>query len=178
MLNSRRRIATRLAQGLAEHESRGEGDVERPQPRLHRHPQSRIGKAVHIVRHAGVTMSLYQLAAATGDLSVLPTADRGMQYMIDNLYRHADWVAFVVEPGPVQLGASALMLDGLMQRRLATGETRYDDLSRQVARGLLALQQPDGSFLNFWDVAPVGRPRVIAPQIRPWERLLPFLPVS
>ena len=111
----------------------------------------------NIVRHAGVTMSLYQLAAATGDLSVLPTADRGMQYMIDNLYRHADWVAFVVEPGPVQLGASALMLDGLMQRRLATGETRYDDLSRQVARGLLALQQPDGSFLNFWDVD-AGRP--------------------
>ncbi len=104
----------------------------------------------NIVRHAGVTMSLYQLAAA-GDASVLPTADRGMQYMIDNLYRHDDWVAFAVPPDYVQLGASALMLDGLMQRRLATGDTRYDELSRQVARGLLALQQEDGSFLNFWD---------------------------
>lgn len=104
----------------------------------------------NIVRHAGVTMSLYQLAAA-GDASVLPTADRGMQYMIDNLYRHDDWVAFAVPPDFVQLGATALMLDGLMQRRLATGDTRYDELSRQVARGLLALQQDDGSFLNFWD---------------------------
>ena len=110
----------------------------------------------NIVRHAGVTMSLYQLAAA-GDRSVLPAADRGMQYMIDNLYRHDDWAAFVVLPGTIQLGASALMLDGLMQRRLATGDTRYDDLSRQVARGLLALQQPDGSFLNFWDME-AGRP--------------------
>ena len=110
----------------------------------------------NIVRHAGVTMSLYQLAAA-GDHSLLPVADRGMQYMIDNLYRHDGWAAFSVPMGHVQLGASALMLDGLMQRRIATGDTRYDSLSREVARGLLALQQPDGSFLNFWDTAN-GRP--------------------
>ena len=41
----------------------------------------------NVVRHAGVTMSLYQLAAA-GEPSVLPAADRGLQFMIDNLYRH------------------------------------------------------------------------------------------
>lgn len=110
----------------------------------------------NIVRHAGVTMSLYQLAAA-GDLSVLPAADLGMQYMVNNLYRHNDWAAFSVPMGNVQLGASALMLDGLMQRRLATGDTRFDTLSREVARGLLALQQEDGSFLNYWDT-PNQRP--------------------
>lgn len=105
----------------------------------------------NIVRHAGVTMSLYQLAAA-GDLSVLPAADRGMGYMIDHLYRHDDWAAFAnPDDGGIQLGASALMLAGLMQRRIATNEPRYDELSREVARALLALQLPDGAFLNRWD---------------------------
>lgn len=105
----------------------------------------------NVVRHAGVTMSLYQLAAA-GELSVLPTADRGLNYMIDHLYRHNDWAAFQdPSDGGVQLGASALMLDGLMQRRLATGDTQYDQLSHEVARSLLALQLDDGSFLNRWD---------------------------
>ena len=105
----------------------------------------------NVVRHAGVTMSLYQLAAA-GDMSVLPAADRGMEYMIANLYHHDDWAAFQnPDDGGVQLGASALMLAGLMQRRIATNESRWDELSRQVARGLLALQLDDGAFLNRWD---------------------------
>ena len=110
-----------------------------------------ISSDYNVVRHAGVTMSLYQLAAS-GDLSVMPTADRGLDYMTDNLYRHDDWVAFQNPvDGRVQLGASALMLAGLMQRRLATNDTAYDDLSRQVGRALLALQLPDGAFLANWD---------------------------
>jgi len=111
----------------------------------------------NVVRHAGVTMSLYQLAAA-GDLSVLPAADRGMNYMIQNLYSHDDWAAFQnPDDGGIQLGASALMLAGLMQRRLATDDPRFDEVSRQVARAMLALQLPDGAFLNRWD------PRTSAP---------------
>src|SRR6185436_6388329 len=74
----------------------------------------------NVVRHAGVTMSLYQLAAS-GDLSVMPAADRGLDYMTANLYRYDDWAAFQnPADGRVQLGASALMLAALMQRRLAT----------------------------------------------------------
>ena len=105
----------------------------------------------NVVRHAGVTMSLYQLAAS-GELSVLPTADRGLQFMVDHLYRHGDWAGFA-DPvgGDVQLGASALMLAGLMQRRLATNDSKYDQLSREVGRSLLALQLPDGAFLARWD---------------------------
>lgn len=105
----------------------------------------------NVVRHAGVTMSLYQLAAS-GDLTVLPAADRGLDYMVRNLYRHEDWAAFSnPNDGGVQLGASALMLAGLMQRRIATEDPQYDQLSREVARGLLALQLDDGAFLNRWD---------------------------
>jgi hypothetical protein len=104
------------------------------------------------VRHAGVTMSLYQLASS-GDRSVLPTADAGMAFMLDNLYDHGDWAMFQdPDSDGIQLGASALMLAGLMQRRLATNDPIYDGISRDIARGMLALQLPDGAFLNRWDV--------------------------
>ncbi len=42
------------------------------------------------VRHAGVTMSLYQLAA-NGDLSVLPVADAAMERMENSLRRGEGW---------------------------------------------------------------------------------------
>ena len=105
----------------------------------------------NVVRHAGVTMSLYQLAAA-GDPSVLPAADRGLGWMLRNLYRHADW-AGLRDPagGSVPLGATALMLAALAQRRIATADPGYDALMRDLARGMLALQLPDGAFLNRWD---------------------------
>ena len=105
----------------------------------------------NVVRHAGVTMSLYQLAAE-GDLSVLPAADRGLQWMLNNLYEYEDWVA-LEDPADrsVRLGSSALMLASLIHRRLATDDTQYDDLMRQLARGMLKLQLDDGAFLNRWD---------------------------
>lgn len=105
----------------------------------------------NVVRHAGVTMSLYQLAAA-GDLSVMPSADRGLQWMLDNLYSHDDWVA-LEDPADrsVRLGSSSLMLASLIHRRLATDDTQYDERMRQLARGLLVLQLEDGAFLNRWD---------------------------
>lgn len=111
----------------------------------------------NVVRHAGVTMSLYQLAAA-GDHSVLPTADRALGWMQDNMLEREDWAAFR-DPigGRVQLGASSLLLAGLAQRRMATGDTTYDDFMRQVARFLLVMQRDDGSFLNFY-VPETGRP--------------------
>ena len=105
----------------------------------------------NVVRHAGVTMSLYQLAAA-GDLSVMPAADRGLEWMLNSLYEHDDWVA-LEDPadGSVRLGSSALMLAALVHRRLATDDGQYDELVRQLARGLLVLQLGDGAFLNRWD---------------------------
>ncbi|GAB4322652.1 MAG: hypothetical protein Kow0010_03500 [Dehalococcoidia bacterium] len=104
------------------------------------------------VRHAGVTMSLYQAAAVTGDLSFLDTADRGLDWMIANLYRHDDWAGLASPRTPsLKLGASALMLAGLALRREATGDASYDELMREVGRFLLVMQRQDGSFLNYWE---------------------------
>lgn len=105
------------------------------------------------VRHGGVTMSLYHHALFGGDDSVLPAADLGLQWMIDNIERRDDWAALRL-PGAssLKLGATSLMLASLELRRQATGDTQYDDLMRELARFTLVLQQPDGSFLNFFDL--------------------------
>ncbi len=111
----------------------------------------------NVVRHAGVTMSLYQ-AAALGDLARIPAADLGTAWMQANLIEHDDWVALRnPETGRVKLGASSLMLAGLTQRRLATGDPQYDDLMKQLARFLVVMQLPDGAMLNFWDPG-TGKP--------------------
>jgi hypothetical protein len=102
------------------------------------------------VRHAGVTMSLFQLAAA-GERSVLPTADRGLAAMTANLLRVDGWAAYAPPGGDVKLGASALLLAGLSYRRDATGDQRYDDLMREIGGFFRTLQLPNGSFLAYYD---------------------------
>lgn len=107
----------------------------------------------NVVRHAGVTMSLYH-AAASGMPQFMEPADRGQAYMDQNMYRFEDWAAFR-QPGSsrLQLGSSSLMLVGLAFRRMADGDERYDELMRETARFLVTLQRPDGSFLADWDTA-------------------------
>lgn len=103
----------------------------------------------NVVRHAGVTMSLYQLAEV--DKSVLPAADRATAWMRDNLARRDGWAA-LQDPrdGEIELGASALMLAALAQRRIATGDPQFDGLMHEVGNFILVMQQADGSFLLRW----------------------------
>jgi hypothetical protein len=102
------------------------------------------------VRHAGVTMSLFQLAAA-GEPSVLAAADRGLATMTANLLRVDGWAAYAPPGGSVKLGASALLLAGLAYRRMATADPRYDALMREIGGFFRSLQLPNGSFLAYYD---------------------------
>ena len=100
------------------------------------------------VRHAGVTMSLYQLAAV--DASVLPTADHATSWMEARMARHNGWAALKSPSGAIELGASALMLAALAERRVSTDDPRFDVLMHELARFILVMQQDDGSFLLRW----------------------------
>ena len=105
----------------------------------------------NVVRHAGVTMSLYQLAAEGYGAETLDAADRGLAYMTANLVEYEGWRAFIdPSDGGIEVGASALMLAGLAQRRIATNDGQHDGLMRDLARYLVAMQQADGSFLLRW----------------------------
>ena len=107
------------------------------------------------VRHAGVTMGLYQ-AAAAGLPGALRSADRGTEWALERLLERDGWAAVAAQP-EVDTGATALLVAGLTIRREATGDTRYDAVMRRLGRFLLAQTQPSGAVLATYDSVR-GRP--------------------
>ncbi len=103
------------------------------------------------VRHAGVTMGLYQ-AAAAGLPGALRSADRGTEWALDRLVRRDGWAALAGD-GRVTTGATALLVAGLVTRREATGDTRYDDVLGRLGRFVLAQTEPSGAVLASYDPA-------------------------
>jgi small neutral amino acid transporter SnatA (MarC family) len=101
------------------------------------------------VRHAGVTMGLYQ-AAAAGLPGALPSADRGTDWALDRLVERNGWAA-IGSRDLIDTGASALLAAGLAIRREATGELRHDDLLRRLGRFLQAQTEPSGAVLASYD---------------------------
>ncbi len=110
----------------------------------------------NIVRHAGVTLSLYQAARAAADDDLLAAGDRGLAWMVDRLAESDDWVA-LAQGSDAPLGGSALMLAALAERREMTGDTTYDDTMRGLGRFLASLQKENGDFYTRTNVS-TGEP--------------------
>ncbi|HET9738767.1 MAG TPA: MarC family protein [Solirubrobacteraceae bacterium] len=106
------------------------------------------------VRHAGVTMGLYQ-AAAAGLPEALDSADGGTEWALDQLVMRDRWAALAVQ-GRVTTGATALLIAGLDIRRGDTGDGRHDDVLRRLARFLVAQTEPSGAVLASYDLARGG----------------------
>jgi hypothetical protein len=94
-------------------------------------------------RHAGVLGALYALGR-------VEAADAGLGYVRGHLITHDDWAAFAPPGQSVDVGANALVVVALMERREATGEPRYDRLARRIGRFLVAQQERDGAVLQYW----------------------------
>jgi hypothetical protein len=78
------------------------------------------------VRHAGVTMSLYQAAGRLGDAESLTAADRGLEWMQGHLVRRDGWAALDWPGGERKVGATALMAAGLAAGRDGDESRRPD----------------------------------------------------
>jgi len=110
----------------------------------------------HPVRHAGVTMALYQ-AAAAGIPDALPVADRGRDWALQRLYRTGDMAA--LDTGTIDSGATALLVAGLIQRRDLTGDTSHDADLLAMGRFLVGQIEPNGAVSGWFDRA-TNRPTV------------------
>ncbi len=104
------------------------------------------------VRHAGVTVALYQAAGRYGDPAAFRAAEVGLGWMTDRLVRRHDWAALAPYEDSASLGATALMTVALAERRLATSDTTYDPLLHDLGRFITAAQRPDGGFYVYWDL--------------------------
>jgi hypothetical protein len=105
------------------------------------------------VRHAGVTMALYQAAGRLQDRDAQQAADRALAWMQENLERRHEWAALAPDGRRAKLGASALMLVSLAERRLAFHDPQYDELMRELATFIAEMQREDGGFHVAWDFA-------------------------
>lgn len=104
------------------------------------------------IRHAGVTMSIYQAAGRLQLPGALDTGDKALAWMQDRLVRRHGWALLAPGGNGGQLGANALMLVGLTERRAATGDSQYDELMHELARLIVAIQRDNGSFSYGWDL--------------------------
>ena len=103
------------------------------------------------VRHAGVTMGLYQATAAELP-GALRSADRGTEWALDRLLERDGWAALAFQ-GRVATGATALLVAGLAIRRDATGDPRYDRVLRRLGRFVLTQTEASGAVLASYDPA-------------------------
>ena len=109
----------------------------------------------NMARHAGVSMGLYQ-AASAGIPGARQTADRGVEWALDRLIERDGWAA-MPSNGYLTSGATALLLAGLVERRLDTGDDRYDERMVELGRFLVAQTEPSGAVLASYDLG-AGRP--------------------
>ncbi|MDZ7676152.1 MAG: hypothetical protein U5K30_13920 [Acidimicrobiales bacterium] len=109
-----------------------------------------VDTGYNLVRHAGVTMSLYQLAEA-GEIQFLEPADRGLDWMLGRLEPAGDGVAFA-DGSRAKLGASALLVVSLAHRRLVTDDTGHDETMLELGHFLQGQQRANGAMLNFYDL--------------------------
>ena len=109
----------------------------------------------NLVRHAGGTLSLYQLAIVQEGHShqVVEAADRGMNYLLERAVDTGNGgMGPALSPrGPVKTGTASLTLVSLAHRRTLTGDQSFDGEMRALGRFLMGQQLPDGGMLNFWD---------------------------
>lgn len=110
----------------------------------------------NLVRHAGVTMSLYQLVLA-GEGQYLDEADRGLAWMLERLRDLGDGAVAFTDTDQAKLGASALLLVSLAHRRLATADPSHDGTMQSLATFLVGQQRADGSMLDRYELD-TGRP--------------------
>ena len=109
------------------------------------------------VRHAGAVMALYQ-AAAAGLPGALRSADLGTEWALQRLLERDGWAAVDWEGRPeVETGTTALLVAGLVIRREATGDPRYDAVMAKLGRFLVAQSEPSGAVLASFDPGRGGR---------------------
>ena len=109
----------------------------------------------NIVRHAGVLLALYQ-AEGAGFADAAPVANRGLRHVLPFITRR-DGVATFTTGETAQTGASALLLNALVERRIVRGDPDRDDLLRELGAFLRAQVTETGAVSADWVVA-TGEP--------------------
>ncbi len=109
----------------------------------------------NILRHAGSTWSLILYYEKYPSIELRQTIEAAIEYLIDNFtVEYNDDIAFVVEKkaAEIKLGGNALTLLMLAEYKLVFSDSKYDDISKKIAEGIMYMQNEDGSFNHILDL--------------------------
>lgn len=112
-------------------------------------------RGYNIVRHCGAIWSMMDVYRVRPEPDLIAASRRAMAYLLDNHVRedrHRPGLC-VVEGGSVKAGANALAILALIGLFRHTGEPRFLDTARGLARNLLAARMPDDDFIHKRDFA-------------------------
>ena len=110
--------------------------------------------AYNTLRHISTTWSLLQAYGAFKTAPLRAAIQRSIDYIVKTFARHrslpdGEAIYFEdVEAGEIKLGSSGCMLIMLARYAELINRKKYLPLMRCVARGILAMQEEDGSFVH------------------------------
>ncbi len=110
--------------------------------------QSRV--FYNMPRHSGTTYSLANLTRVLGDGRFASGARRALEYLRSESVPCGPGLC-VGRGTVVSLGSTALALVAASEYRLATGDSRFDDLMRAWASFLLFMRRDSGDFHHLYD---------------------------
>lgn len=109
----------------------------------------------NILRHAGSTWSLILYYKEYPSIELKRTIEDAIEYLIDNFtVDYNNDITFVVErkSAEIKLGGNALALLMLAEYNLVFSDSKYDDISKKIAAGIIYMQNEDGSFNHILDL--------------------------
>jgi hypothetical protein len=110
----------------------------------------------NLLRHAGTTYSLYQVARATRESGLFGPAERAMRWLRRQV-RQVDGDpsrSFLLEGDKAKLGGAGLALIALVEREKALSDGRDTVLMRRLVNFIVSQQRPDGSFDSYFGWSP------------------------
>jgi hypothetical protein len=111
-------------------------------------------RAYNILRHAGTTISLFDLYAATGDSRYATAARRALGYL-KTRYRPAreNGSVYVIDnDDKAKLGANGLALVALTKQMELDPKSSDRESAAQLANLILLMQRKDGSFESYYQI--------------------------
>lgn len=102
----------------------------------------------NIIRHAGTTWNLILQYEMTGDKALLKPIERALEYLEGYIHYKDDSTAFINDRGTLNVGGNGISLLAYVCYANATGSTKYNDLIRALANGIIYLQKNDGGFIH------------------------------
>lgn len=102
----------------------------------------------NIIRHAGTVWNLILQYEMTKDKSLLAPIERALDYLQASFHYKNGSTAFLNDRGTLNVGGNGISLLAFVSYTEITGSTKYIQLIRAAANGILYMQKDSGGFIH------------------------------